>query len=179
MIPTFFVLLCVVLRVIPHPPNFAPVGATAVFAGRTMKPGMAFALITIAMFIGDVILAKLHGYPVVSLMTPFIYGGFFVQAALGRALRLKKGGAIGAAVGGAVAFFVLSNFGVWVAGSLYPQTAAGLSACYVAALPFFGATLAGDVIWTLVLSLAYRPLAARLESREGWVPVPTRELAAV
>lgn len=179
MLPAVVLVLCVVLRVIPHPPNFAPVGATAVFAGRTLKPGMAFALVAIAMFVGDVILAKLHGYPVVSLVTPFIYGGFFVQAALGRALRSKKGGAIGAAVGGSVAFFVLSNFGVWVAGNLYPQTAAGLSACYVAALPFFGATLAGDVIWTLILSLAYRPLAARMESREGWVPVPTRELATV
>lgn len=179
MVPMVFLLLCVVLRVVPHPPNFAPVGATAVFAGRTMRPWMAFALVAVAMFVGDVILARLHGYPIVSRVTPFVYGGFFAQAALGRALRSRKGGAIGAAVGGSIAFFVLSNFGVWLAGGMYPHTATGLSACYVAALPFFGGTLLGDVIWTLALSLAYRPLAARLESRQGWVPVPTRELAAV
>lgn len=179
MFPALVLALCVVLRIIPHPPNFAPVGATAVFAGRTLRPWMAFALIVLAMFVGDVILARLHGYPVVSLVTPFIYSGFIIQAGLGRLLRTKRGGAIGAAVGGSVAFFVLSNFGVWVAGNLYPPTAVGLSACYVAALPFFWATLAGDLIWTVVLSLAYRPLAARLESRRGWVPVPTRELAAV
>lgn len=177
MIPMLFLLLCVVLRVIPHPPNFAPVGAAAVFAGRTLKPWMAMLLVALAMFAGDIILSRLHGYPLVSWVTPFVYGGFFVQAALGRLLRSKKGGAIGAAALGSVAFFVLSNLGVWVAGDLYPLTLSGLSACYLAAVPFLGGTLVGDILWTVALSLAYRPLAARLETREGWVPVPTRELA--
>jgi hypothetical protein len=179
MIPTLFLLLCVVLRIVPHPPNFAPVGATAVFAGRTLKPWMAMLLVAAAMFVGDIVLSLLHGYPIMSWVTPFVYGGFFVQAGLGRLLRSKKGGAIAAAVGGSVTFFVLSNFGVWVAGSMYAHTPAGLVECYVAALPFFGGTLVGDVIWTLILSLAYKPIAARLEAREGWVPVPTRELAVV
>jgi hypothetical protein len=179
MLPTLLVVLCVVFRVLPHPPNFAPVGATAVFAGRTLKPWMAIVLVAAAMFVGDVVLARLHGYPVVSLVTPFVHGGFFVQVMLGHLLRSKKGGAIGAAVGGSVAFFVLSNFGVWAAGAMYPHTAAGLSACYVAALPFFGGTLLGDVVWTIVLSAAYRPVAARLEARPLWVPVPTKDLAVV
>lgn len=43
------ILLCVVLRVVPHPPNFAPVGATAVFAGRTLKPWMAASLVVVSM----------------------------------------------------------------------------------------------------------------------------------
>jgi hypothetical protein len=179
MLPALLVVLCVVLRVLPHPSNFAPVGATAVFAGRTLKPWAAIVLVAAAMFAGDVILGALHGYPVVTLVTPFVYGGFFVQALLGRALRSKKGGAIGAAAGGSVVFFVFSNFGVWATGAMYPLTAAGLGACYVAAIPFFGGTLLGDVVWTVVLSAAYRPLAARLESRRRWVPVPTKELALV
>jgi len=179
MLPTLLVVLCVVLRVVPHPPNFAPVGATAVFAGRTLKPWMGIALVAVAMFVGDVILAGLHGYPVVSLVTPFVYGGFIVQALLGRLLRSKKGGAIGAAVGGSVAFFVLSNFGVWAAAGMYPHTAEGLGACYLAAIPFFGGTLLGDVTWSLLLSWAYRLAASRLESRPLWVPVPIKELAIV
>jgi hypothetical protein len=179
MLPALLVALCVVLRIVPHPPNFAPVGATAVFAGRTLKPWMAIVLVAVAMFVGDAILAGLHDYPVVSFVTPFVYGGFFVQALLGRLLRSKKGGAIGAAVGGSIAFFVLSNFGVWVEGGMYPHTADGLGACYVAAIPFFGGTLLGDIVWTLVLSAAYRPVAARLEARAHWVPVPTKDLAVV
>ncbi|MBX3232390.1 MAG: hypothetical protein KIT84_22460 [Labilithrix sp.] len=179
MLPVLLVALCVVLRIVPHPPNFAPVGATAVFAGRTMKPWAATALVVVAMFVGDAALAALRGYPVVSALTPFVYGGFVVQAALGRALRARKGGAIGAAVLGACGFFLLSNFGVWLGSRMYTHDASGLAACYVAAIPFFGATLLGDVVWTVLLSLAYRPLAARLARRPGWVPVPASELATV
>jgi hypothetical protein len=179
MLPTSLIVLCVILRVVPHPPNFAPVGATAIFAGRTLKLWMAIVLVAAAMFLGDVVLACLYGYPILSFVTPFVYGGFFVQALLGRLLRSKKGGAIGAAMGGSVAFFVLSNFGVWLAGGMYPQTAAGLGACYKAAIPFFGGTLLSDILWTIVLSVGYRPVAARFESRPLWVPVPTKELAVV
>lgn len=179
MFPALVIVLCVVLRLVPHPPNFAPVGATAVFAGRTLKPPAALLLVAAAMFAGDVALAKLHGYPVASLVTPFVYAGFFAQAMLGRLLRAKNGGAIGAAVAGAFAFFVLSNFGVWAVGSMYPHTGLGLVMCYVAALPFLGGSLLGDVVWTLVLSAAYRSAALRLESHPLWIPVPSRELGRV
>lgn len=173
------IVLCVVLRVLPHPPNFAPVGATAVMAGRTMPPWLALATVCIAMFLADLALARIHGYAVVSLVTPFIYAGFATQMLLGRWLRARSGGAIAAAILGSCAFFVLSNAGVWAFGSLYPLTAAGLSACFVAAIPFFGATLAGDVLWTVALSLAYRPLAKRLEHRPAWVPVPTSQISTL
>lgn len=173
------IVLCVVLRIVPHPPNFAPVGATAVMAGRTLPAWLALVTAFAAMFIADVALARLHGYAIVSTVTPFIYGGFAIQALLGRALRRRRGGAIGAAILGATAFFVLSNFGVWAMGTLYPPSAHGLYLCYAAALPFFGATLAGDVLWTAALSLAYRAAAKRLEHRGRWVLVPTHESAAL
>lgn len=179
MLPVIMVVLCVVFRVVPHPPNFAPVGATAVFAGRTMKPWMAIALVAVAMFLGDAVLSVIHGYPLVSAVTPFVYGGFFVQAFLGYRWRSRKGGAVGAAGLGATAFFVLSNFGVWIGSPLYPLTPAGLVSCYVAAIPFFGATLAGDLVWTAVLSVLYRTVAKRLDGHPLWVPVPTREMAVI
>ena len=171
------IALCVVLRVVPHPPNFAPVGATAVMAGRTMPAWLALATVFVAMFLADIALARIHGYAIASWETPFIYGGFAVQMLLGRWLRARRAGAIGAAVLGSLAFFVLSNFGVWVMGSLYPPTWAGLSACFVAAIPFFGATLVSDVLWTVVLSLSYRALAHRVDPR--WVLVPSSRISAV
>jgi hypothetical protein len=73
MLPALLVLLRVVLRVIPHSANLAPVGATAVFAGRNLAPGKAVVLVALAMFLGDAVLARLHGYAVVSLVTPFPY----------------------------------------------------------------------------------------------------------
>ena len=110
-------------------------------------------------------------------VTPFVYAGFFVQAGLGRALRSRRGGSIAAAVLGALAFFGISNFGVWLGSDLYPRTGAGLAACCVAALPFLQPTLLGDVLWTVALSAAYRPIANQLARRAGWVPVPVGELA--
>lgn len=179
MLPVLMVVLCVVFRIVPHPPNFAPAGATAVFAGRTMRPWLAMVLVAAAMFLGDVLLAGVHGYPLVSAVTPFVYSGFFIQVGLGHRWRPKKGGSIAAAGVGATAFFILSNFGVWLAGALYPHTLPGVVACYIAALPFYGATLAGDLVWTVVLSLLYHAVAKRLEGRSFWVPVPARQLAVV
>jgi hypothetical protein len=154
------IVLCVVLRVLPHPPNFAPVGATAVFAGRTLPLPAALLLTLVASLVADAALAAVHGYPFLTWVTPFVYAAFFVQAALGRALRRRRGGAIGAAVLGALAFFVITNVGVWALGG-YGYSLAGLLACFTMALPFLAGTLAGDVMWTLVLGLAYRALASR------------------
>lgn len=77
-----------------------------------------------------------------------------MQALLGRWLRARRGGAVGAALLGSCAF-------------------------YLAALPFFGATLASDLLWTVALSLAYRAIAKRLEHRRGWVLVPASQVAAI
>jgi len=176
VLPALLIVLCVVLRIVPHPPNFAPVGATAVFAGRTLPGWLAVGLTWAAMLLGDLALSRIQGYPFLTIVTPFVYGGFAIQALLGRTLRRRRGGAVGAAVLGALAFFVVSNFGVWV-GGLYGHTLSSLVTCYVAAVPFFGPTLAGDVLWTVALMLVYRPFARRLESRGSrWVPVRTTHL---
>ena len=48
-------------------------------------------------------------------------------------------------------FFLMSNFGVWTTGLMYPLTVQGLIACYTAALPFFLNTLAGDLLYSSAL----------------------------
>lgn len=159
MVPAALIALCVVVRLLPHPHNFAPVGATAVFAGRTLPLAAAVPLTLVAMVLADIGLAALHGYPVFTWVTPFVYAAFGVQVLLGRALRRWRGGGIGAAGIGALAFFALSNLGVWAAGG-YGYTGGGLVACYVAALPFLAGTLVGDVLWTITLGLAHRGLTA-------------------
>jgi hypothetical protein len=160
MLTPILVLLCTVFRIVPHPPNVAPVGATAVLAGRTMSPGAAVALTLAAMAISDLALAAIHGWPPFSGQTPFVYAGFTAQVAIARALRRVRGGAIAAAIVGATAFFAISNLGLWALG-MYPRTAAGLVACYTMALPFFTRTLVGDVAWTIALVLVWRWIARR------------------
>jgi hypothetical protein len=169
MISTLMIILCVVLRLVPHPANFAPVGATAVFAGRTLSPRKALLTLFALMFVSDVLLAGFRGYPLATLATPFVYAGFAVQVWLGRRFRSARGGMIGATFFGAIAFFLLSNFGVWVEG-YYGWTVPGLVACYAAALPFFRATVLGDLFWIAVLTLGYDWISAR--SRKPSVVVP-------
>jgi hypothetical protein len=57
----------------------------------------------------------------------------------------------GAAVASSVLFFLITNFGTWTLSGMYPMTASGLAACYVAAIPFFQNTIAGDLFYSGLL----------------------------
>jgi len=46
---------------------------------------------------------------------------------------------------------MLTNFGTWLSSGFYPRTLAGLEACYIAAIPFFQNTVAGDLFYAAVL----------------------------
>lgn len=161
MAAALLVLLCVVFRVVPHPANLSPVGAAAVFAGRTLPRRAAIAGVLGVMLLTDVLLGRLHGHSYVNGATPFVYAGFVVQVLLGSALRRRRGGAIAASLAGSTAFFLLSNLGVFIAGR-YGHTGSGLVACYVAAIPFFGRTLVSDLLFTIALSLGFAQLSKRL-----------------
>ena len=56
-----------------------------------------------------------------------------------------------ASLTGSVSFFLISNFAVWAGSIMYPHTAAGLAACYTAALPFFRNTAASDLFFSLAM----------------------------
>jgi len=50
-------------------------------------------------------------------------------------------------------FFVITNFAVWMSGTMYPLTMEGLLLCYTMAIPFFGNTLAGTLFYVSLLGL--------------------------
>ena len=70
-------------------------------------------------------------------------------------LSASASGRIAAAAGGAVAsatiFYVVSNFAMWTSSTLYPHTLDGLIVCYIAAIPFYGTMLLGDVLYSALL----------------------------
>ncbi|HTQ58375.1 MAG TPA: DUF6580 family putative transport protein [Bryobacteraceae bacterium] len=147
-------------RLLPHPPNFAPVGGMSLYAGARLRGWQAFALPLLLMAVTDPLLG---GY---SVATPFVYLSFLISVAIGRRLQATENPVrIGAACFACSAqFFVISNFGTWL--SWYPHTMAGLSQCYVAAIPFFGRTLAGDLLYTAVLFGLHAWLSRSLHSAE-------------
>lgn len=161
MFCTLLVILGVVCRVAPHPWNFVPVGAIALFAGATFDDRRSAFLVPLtAMFLGDLLLG-FH-----SLM-PVIYATYALIVALGIRLRARRHSVIavgGAAIASATIFFVITNFAVWASGGLYPMTFEGLVECYVAAIPFFERTIASDLLFSAIFfgafALAERRFAA-------------------
>lgn len=147
---TLLIVVAVICRVAPHPWNFAPVGAIALFAGATYdRRAVALLSTVVAMFVSDVLL----GYPWHDTL-PVIYGSYGLITVLGMFVRERRNSplAVGvSAAGAATIFFIVSNFAVWLTGMLYPMTAAGLVACYIAAIPFFGNTLASDLVFSALL----------------------------
>jgi len=141
------VVLAAVVRLVPHPPNFAPIIALALFGGACFADRrMALLVPLAAMFLSDLVLG-LHSQ-VIS-----VYVAFVMIAGLGMLLRRNRGAAplAAAALAGSSLFFVLTNFGVWLLDGLYPLTLPGLVACYAAAVPFFQNTLLGGLFYTGLL----------------------------
>ena len=143
------VVAAAAMRLMPHPPNVTPIAAIALFGGAhfTSKRA-ALAVPLLAMCLSDLLL----GFGVHRVM-PFVYGSFALNVVLGRLIRDRRSPLVvgGAALAGSVLFFVITNFGVWCLSDLYPRTVEGFVACYVAAIPFFRNTLAGDLLYAGVL----------------------------
>jgi hypothetical protein len=141
------ILAAAALRLVPHPFNFTPVGAMALFSGAYLgRRALAFVAPLGALLLSDLVLGFYHGMATVYVSTALI-------AVLGMvALQHRSAVRVGAAaIAGSLLFFVLTNFGMWWFSGFYPHTLAGIEACYVAAIPFFQNTLAGDLFYAGLL----------------------------
>ncbi len=147
--PRFWILSLMILaaafvRLIPHPPNFAPIAAMALFGGAYFnKKVFAFAIPLAALLLTDLFLG-FHN------TMWAVYLSFVVIVGLGMFMLKKKSvlRVITASVGASILFFVVTNLAFWATDTLYPTTAAGLAACFTAAIPFFHNTLIGDLFFT-------------------------------
>lgn len=143
------IALVILSRLVPHPVNFTPMGALGLFAGAYLARKSAWLIPVVALFISDIFIGT---YEPVAMF--FVYLGFASGALVGHYLLKERAGILllaGSSVAVAVLFFLLSNFGTWLAGTLYPMSATGLAQCFILALPFFGNTLAGTLVYTFLL----------------------------
>lgn len=151
------------LRLIPHPPNFTPVGAMALFSGAYIgRRALAFLAPLGALLLSDFVLGFYHGMATVYAATALaVVIGWF---ALNRRSPVRVGLA---AIASSVLFFVITNFAMWLSSGFYPPTFAGLEACFVAAIPFFQNSVAGDLFYAAILFGGFRiaeQLAPRLRA---------------
>lgn len=158
------VLLAVYTRLLPHPPNFTSVAAVAMFGGVILPKKWALSLPLLAMIISDIII----GFHPLMLL---IWGSFAAIALLSRALikEIKPAGIIGASLGASLFFYLVSNFGVWLEGRMYPMTLAGLADAYYMAIPFFRNTVLGDLVFTGMLFGLYALAYVSLSWRRSWL----------
>ena len=140
-----FVIMAVLIRLLPHPPNFTPITALALFGGTTFKnKWLGISLPLIAMGLSDVYL----GFYGISY---WVYGSFFLISILGtiwKKIRVKN------VFIASLIFFIITNFGVWLMG--YPKTIEGFVLCYTLAIPFFINSLLGDFFFSYLLKWSFR-----------------------
>jgi hypothetical protein len=148
---TGMIIVAAFVRLIPHPPNFAPIAAMALFGGAYFtKKWAAFLVPLAAMFITDLFL----GFHATMWA---VYLSFVIIVALGMLMIKNKkiGNIFFASVATSVLFFVITNFGLWISTPYFEKTGAGLAAAYTAAIPFFHHTLLGDLFFVAILFGTY------------------------
>jgi hypothetical protein len=153
------IVLAALTRLLPHPDNFAPITAMAVFGAiRFRNRWAALTAPLVALFLSDVVKELLYRQGLVRDWGFYkgiwvVYGTTALVALLSRYAHGTRSVPVIAAttLGGSVVFFVVTNFGYWASGDFWPVTAEGLVECYTAALPFFRNSLLGDFAYATIL----------------------------
>jgi len=134
-------------RILPHPPDFTPVAASALFAAVVVRSrALALAVPIGGLFVGDSVL----GYYDWRMMA-FVYAALALPAMAVIASERRSRLVVPLLVASSPIFFAMSNFAVWAFSGIYVPNLGGLIGCYVAALPFLKNMAAGDLFWGLVL----------------------------
>ena len=156
-------------RLLPHPPNFSPVEAIALFGGAYFASrAWALAVPLLAMFASDLVLGAVMGAGYASYVGGIsfwsVYACIALSTLLGFGLRGKASGArlLAYSLAGSVLFFVVTNFAAWIASPFYPQTPAGLLGSMMAGIPFFQWTVFGTLAYAALLFGGFALLRRRL-----------------
>jgi len=162
------ILLAALSRLLPHPMNFAPISALALFGGVYLDKKHTFIVPLAAMLVSDYFLGF---YPAML----WVYGSFVLVGFIGLWLRTHRG--VGttalATLAGSIVFFIVTNLGVWISRQVsYAHDVAGLIQCYAAAIPFFRNTLLGDVAYVTAMFVIYEVCTRYIPAL---APEPQRE----
>ncbi len=153
-------------RLLPHPPNMTSITALALFGGAYFSDRrLAFAVPLTALLLSDLVMGLWWSWSSAAYQPHMEvqYLSFALIVAMGFRLNRRRTAVriATASLLAAVVFFLLTNLGEWAFQSLYPKTFEGLVACYVAGIPFFGNSLIGDLIYTVILFGGFRLLESR------------------
>jgi len=146
-----FILSVAIYRVIPHPFNFTPVLAMALFSGAKFKDlKLALLLPLIAMLLSDLFLGFHQTmFFVYGALALIVFSGIYLNKKIQRKTPVKNAfNIITASAFSSGIFFIVSNFGVWLTGNFYAKNIAGLIDCYIAAVPFLQNSIASNLFFS-------------------------------
>lgn len=179
--PVAIILFVALLRLFPHPPNFAPVGAMALFGGVYLSKRYSLVTIIATLLISDYLLLYINPfspnwfnfstfYPPSALFhstTIFVYASFIVNISIGWIISKHKSTLtiMSGSLFASLQFFLVTNFAVWAMGA-YARGLDGLIQSYIMGLPFFKYTLLGDIYYTIAIFGVYE-LALYYQNRNN------------
>lgn len=152
----------VLSRLLPHPPNFAPIAALALFGGSHLPPRQTFLVPLVSLLISDYFISGFYGQTMY-----YVYGSFLLISLIGFCLRSRRSlpNIFISIILSSFLFFIITNFGVWVSPtSWYSRDFKGLIESYVAALPFYRNTALSDFFYTSLFFGVYE-LARHLRTK--------------
>lgn len=159
-----FIIIAALSRIIPHPYNFAPIGAMSIFgAAYFTDKKFSFLLPLFAMFISDLLVNNLlyaSFYGGFTLFTPgfyWMYGAItlIVVAGIFILKKVNTKTVLAGSLSASIIFFLVTNFGAWLGNPIYPQGIEGLFMSYAAGIPFFHYTVLGDLFYSGVMFGAF------------------------
>lgn len=143
-------------RWLPHQPNLTPVIALCLFAGFLARGQVYGFLLPLSALVASDWLIGFYpgwGFTYVSLVGVLLAGAF---------LRPQLSSFIGFGLGGAILFFLGSNYGVWMSSQMYPPTFGGLLNCYQMGIPFFRSTVTGTLFFMTLFYFGYHFVSSKL-----------------
>jgi len=168
------IISTVFLRLIPHPANFTPIAAVGLFgAAYFSKKWQALLLPLVALFISDLIINNTI-YKEMNAGFTFFYEGFYWQylsiifiTIIGFGFYQKKVSLLNiglGAISSTVVFYLVSNFGVWASGIIYPMTPEGLGMALLAGIPFVKNFLISTCVYSLGIFGVFYLLQSNIKS---------------
>ncbi len=145
----FFCLIIAISRLIPHPPNFTPIIAGAIFMPFMVNRSLGIILPISIMFVSDLIIG-LHSLII------WTYGALALITLLSYQLIEKKFISLfRISLACPVIFYLLTNFGVWLNSTMYTSDLSGLIAAYIMGLPFLANSLVSTILFSSCFYAVY------------------------
>ncbi|TNE78902.1 MAG: hypothetical protein EP332_13020 [Bacteroidetes bacterium] len=163
------IVLAALSRLIPHPMNFTPIAAIAMFGAAYLeRKSIAFIIPILSIYLSNLVIDNVmyqhDSFVWMAPSFPWVAGSLVLISLMSQFTlnKVSAGRVLGSSLAASVIFFIISNFGMWQGSGIYSHDMTGLVMCYNAAIPFFGWTVAGDLVYTTAMFGGFALMQSRL-----------------